>query len=64
MGILKKWQNRGLGKALLNQLIDELKANQVDHLALLTNRGILAEASYQKSDFKEISHIVFYAKEI
>ncbi len=46
MSILKKWQNRGVGKALLNQLIDELKAKQVNHLALLTNRGILAEASY------------------
>lgn len=57
-------QKRGIGKALLERLMDELHARSVTHLSLLTDRGIPAEAFYKKNGFAEIERLVFLSKGI
>ena len=64
MGVKKQWRGQGIGKILLEQLIKELKGCEVDNFALLTDRGVPAEAFYKKNGFKEIERLVFYSRDL
>lgn len=57
-------QKRGIGKALLERLEEELQAHAVTHLSLLTDRGIPAERFYRNNGFAEIERLVFLSKGI
>ena len=56
-------QNRGIGKALLDYLINSLE-NKISNITLLTDRGIPAEAFYKKNGFEEIERLVFLSKNL
>ncbi|MDN4524096.1 GNAT family N-acetyltransferase [Fictibacillus fluitans] len=57
-------QNKGIGKALLNQLSKEISSSPITNISLLTDRGIPAEEFYKKNGFKEIERLVFLSKGI
>lgn len=57
-------QKRGIGKALLKRLENELEVRSITHLSLLTDRGIPAEGFYKKNGFAEIERLVFLSKGI
>lgn len=56
-------QNKGIGKLLLDYLIKSLE-NNISSIALLTDRGIPAEAFYKKYGFAEIERLIFLSKNI
>lgn len=64
MGIKKEWRQQGIGKALLEQLIAEFEGSDISNVALLTDRGMLAEEFYKKNGFKEIERLVFYSRDL
>lgn len=57
-------QNKGIGKALINHLINELNSNSITAISLLTDRGIPAETFYKRHGFKEIERLVFLSREV
>lgn len=56
-------QQQGIGKQLLNYLIEQLPTS-VSNITLLTDRGVPAEAFYKKNGFEEIERIVFLNKNL
>lgn len=63
MCVDKRHQNKGIGKALLDFLAESL-GEDIDNIALLTDRGIPAEAFYKRNGFEEIERLVFLSKNI
>ncbi|ETP70386.1 GNAT family N-acetyltransferase [Planomicrobium chinense] len=55
-------QNKGIGKALMDRLLEELEARSITHLSLLTDRGIPAEVFYKKNGFTEVERLVFLSR--
>lgn len=55
-------QSQGIGKALLERLLEELNADGVAHVSLLTDRGIPAEEFYKRNGFAEIDRLVFMSR--
>ncbi|HEY4622970.1 MAG TPA: GNAT family N-acetyltransferase [Solibacillus sp.] len=64
MCVASQKQHAGVGTALLNQLVNELKPHAIQNITLLTDRGIPAEAFYKKNGFEEIERIMFLNKEL
>lgn len=64
MCVSPRQQNKGIGRALLNQLIKELDVSTISNIALLTDRGIPAEEFYKKNGFEEIERLVFLSKNL
>ena len=64
MCVRKQYQNKGIGKAMLNHLIKELHSSNISNIVLLTDRGIPAEEFYKKNGFEEIERIIFLHKNI
>lgn len=64
MGVKRNFQNKGIGKALLNHLIKELDSSDINNFALLTDRGVPAEEFYKRNGFKEIERLVFYSRDL
>ena len=54
MCVKTKCQNKGIGRAMLNHLIKELRSSNISNIILLTDRGIPAEEFYKKNGFEEI----------
>ncbi|MTD31349.1 GNAT family N-acetyltransferase [Planomicrobium sp. YIM 101495] len=63
MCVDSRHQNTGIGKALLDFLAESL-GEEIDNIALLTERGIPAEAFYKRNGFEEIERLVFLSKNI
>ncbi|WP_040984474.1 GNAT family N-acetyltransferase [Oceanobacillus jeddahense] len=57
-------QNKGIGKALINDLINKLDSNTITTISLLTDRGIPAEDFYKRNGFKEIERLVFLSRDV
>lgn len=57
-------QRAGIGTGMFAFLEEQLTAEGVKGMALLTDRGIPAEAFYLKNGFEEIERIVFLAKDL
>lgn len=57
-------QKQGIGKALLDRLLEELNTRKITHLSLLTDRGIPAEDFYKKNGFTEVERLVFLSRGI
>lgn len=64
IGVKKEWQQKGIGRKLLDELVKEMKPRGVSNLALLTDRGTPAEGFYQKNEFKAIERLVFYSRDL
>ena len=64
MCVRTQYQNKGIGKAMLNHLIKELHSSNISNIVLLTDRGIPAEEFYKKNGFEEIERIIFLHKNI
>ncbi|WKA51750.1 GNAT family N-acetyltransferase [Planococcus liqunii] len=62
MCVKSSQQNKGIGKALMDRLLEELEARSITHLSLLTDRGIPAEAFYKKNGFTEVERLVFLSR--
>ncbi|MDN7227383.1 GNAT family N-acetyltransferase [Planococcus sp. N064] len=62
MCVKSSQQNKGIGKALVDRLLEELEARSIIHLSLLTDRGIPAEAFYKKNGFTEVERLVFLSR--
>ena len=62
MCVKSNQQNKGIGKALMDRLLEELEARSITHLSLLTDRGIPAEAFYKKNGFTEVERLVFLSR--
>ncbi len=54
-------QNKGIGKALMEYLIETTNA---DMISLLTDRGLPAENFYKRNGFKEIERIMFMSRDV
>ena len=63
MCVKSQRQNKGIGKLLLNHLINSFGDN-ISNVTLLTNRGIPAEVFYKKNGFEEIERLIFLRKKI
>ncbi|MFC6464562.1 GNAT family N-acetyltransferase [Marinilactibacillus sp. GCM10026970] len=57
-------QGKGIGKMLMTVLMNLLKEENIEEVALLTDRGIDAEYFYKKVGFNEIERLVFLAKSV
>ncbi|MFJ7859139.1 GNAT family N-acetyltransferase [Peribacillus sp. NPDC097206] len=64
MCVKTQYQNKGIGRAMLNHLIKELHGSHISNITLLTDRGIPAEEFYKKNGFEEIERIIFLHKNI
>lgn len=64
MCVVQKQQNKGVGKALFQQLMKEIEGTTITNISLLTDRGIPAEHFYKKNGFEEIERLVFLSKGI
>lgn len=64
MCVTSSQQKRGIGKALLDRLLEELDTQKVTHISLLTDRGIPAEEFYKKNGFEEVERLVFLSRGI
>ena len=64
MCVRKQYQNKGIGREMLNHLIKELHSSNISNITLLTDRGIPAETFYKKNGFEEIERIIFLHKDI
>lgn len=62
MCVKSNQQNKGIGKAMMDRLLEELEARSITHLSLLTDRGIPAEAFYKKNGFTEVERLVFLSR--
>lgn len=62
MCVKSNLQNKGIGKALMDRLLEELEARSITHLSLLTDRGIPAEVFYKKNGFTEVERLVFLSR--
>lgn len=62
MCVTSSQQKRGIGKALLDRLLEELDTQKVTHISLLTDRGIPAEEFYKKNGFEEVERLVFLSR--
>ncbi|MCM3225992.1 GNAT family N-acetyltransferase [Terribacillus saccharophilus] len=54
-------QNKGIGKTLMEYLIETTDA---DMISLLTDRGLPAENFYKRNGFKEIERIMFMSRDV
>lgn len=63
MGVKPAYHGQEIGYTLLDHLSKELD-DKVAYLSLLTDRGMPAEAFYQKNGFEEIERLVFYSKDV
>lgn len=57
-------QGKGLGKKLLDTVENFLRNNDYSYSVLLTEKGIDAEAFYQRSGYKTSNKMVFMAHEL
>lgn len=64
MCVKGKQQKKGVGKALLKQLVDEMDGSAVTNISLLTDRGIPAEEFYKNNGFEEIERLVFLSRNV
>ncbi|MEC1261039.1 GNAT family N-acetyltransferase [Bacillus swezeyi] len=64
MCVMADCQKKGVGKALLHYLIEEMKESDITNISLLTDRGIPAEEFYKKNGFEEIERLVFLSRAI
>lgn len=64
MCVVQNQQNKGVGKALFQQLMKEIEGTTITNISLLTDRGIPAEHFYKKNGFEEIERLVFLSKGI
>ncbi|WP_208559961.1 GNAT family N-acetyltransferase [Marinilactibacillus kalidii] len=62
MFVLNASQGKGIGKKLMAHLEDVLEEEDVQDLALLTDKGIDAEFFYKANGFNEIERLIFMAK--
>lgn len=60
--ISREKQNQGVGSAFLSQINDMMKAEEIKHLCLATEKTVPAYHFYQKNGFSELKNSAFLTK--
>ncbi|WP_413526935.1 GNAT family N-acetyltransferase [Marinilactibacillus psychrotolerans] len=64
MFIDPKYQGKGIGSSLFEQLTGLLKEKNISTLSLLTDKGIDAEFFYKTKGMVQIDRLIFLSKEV